>query len=186
MTLVGQIQHHRPLCQNGAGFSVPGPSRTAEGAGNIGIHAVAGDVLAQLIHDQNIRLVHPDAAQQPIGFLQQLRLLLPDFRCVQSGDLVGLVIGVFDDAHTGDDIGVVKDHPRKLGHDAAHVLEAGLVDGFRAMLLAHTDDGHFQKAALIGAAERSVGLDPAAEDHAVRFVGVLVLIDGASLNGVPR
>ena len=28
--------------------------------------------------------------------------------------------------------------------------------------------------------------DTAAEDHAVRFVGVFVLIDGASLNGVPQ
>ena len=53
-------------------------------------------------------------------------------------------------------------------------MEARLVDLLGPVLLAHADHGHFHEAALVGAAEGRVGLDPAAEHDTVCLKGVFI------------
>ena len=89
VALFRQVQNHNPLRVNSAG-SIGG----GEPSGDIGVHAVAADVRATLIHDQNIAFVKEDPRHRALGPQQNSRLLRDDLIRGKADDLAGAVISV--------------------------------------------------------------------------------------------
>ena len=168
--LVGDVQDDYLLRLNAAG-AVLGLD---EPAGHVGVHTVAGNVLADLVHHQHVALVEQQVGDGLVGNFLQLGLLGDDLLGSQSLDEVSVVVGVLNDGNAAQDGRVLHDGPAVLLHQLVHDGGALMMDALGAFLLAQADGHHLHQAALIGAAEGGVGLDAVEEDNAVRLGGVLV------------
>ena len=170
MGLVGNVQNDHLLGVNAAG-AVLGLDKPA---GDVGVHAVARDVLADLIHHQHVALVKEQVGDGLVGDLLELGLLGDDLRGAQAFDEVGLVIGVLNDGDAAQNGAVFQDGTAVLLHQFVHDGRALVMDALSALLLAKANGHHLHEAALIGAPERGVGLDAVVEDDAVGLRGVFV------------
>ena len=172
MGLVGQVQDDALLCLNAAG-AVLGLD---EPAGDVGVHAVAGDVLADLIHHQHVALVEEQVGDGLVGDLLELGFLADDLLRAQALDEIGLVVGVLNDGDTAQHRRVFQDRPAVLLHQLVHDAGALMMDALSALLLAKANGHHLHQAAFIGATEGGVGLDAVEEDDTVGFRGILIHI----------
>ena len=172
MGLVGQVQDDALLRLNTAG-AVLGLDKAA---GHVGVHAVAGDVLADLIHHQHVALVKQQVGDGLVGDLLELGFLADDLLRAQALDEIGIVIGVFNDGNAAQNRRVFQNRPAVLLHQLMHDGRALMMDALSALLLAKADGHHLHQAAFIGAAEGGVGLDAVVEDDAVSLRGILIHI----------
>ena len=155
-------------------FDAAGGVGGRELAGYVRIHAIAAEILAALVHDEQLAAVDEDARHVCKCALQQDRLLLVNVGCVDRDELRRLVIGIFDRGDREQDRRVFDDGLAEHGHVLGHVLEPGAVARLGTDLLAEADGHHFHDAALKGPAERRVRLDAAVDDDAVRLGRVFV------------
>ena len=164
----------------------PGSVGAAEGplaADDVGVHAGAADVLADLVDDEQVGL--GETAAGPASRLA--RTSSSSSRGSKSSgrhrlDAGRLVVGVLDDAQAERDRGACAHVPA----DRAHHLVVGLfqqdaVIVERAGVLAQADHHHLHQAALDRAVKAGVRLDPGDDADVVGLGGVAVEIDGEAL-----
>ena len=89
-------------------------------------------------------------------------------------DLHGLIVGVLQQRHAEEDVGVADDAAAEKLHHLRHILKAAGMAEFSALLLGQANGEHLHQARLIGAAEGGVRLDAVADDDAVGLGRVLV------------
>ena len=169
MALLRDVQHHRALL-----FQSAGDKGRTESTGDIGIHARAGDVLADLPDHQHVRLRKQEPRHTALGVLQQRRFAV---KYLLGGDHLqpaGEILLVFDDGHAEGDAAAVKHLSGILGHPHGHGAEAGAVQGIRTLALAHANGHHLHQTGLIGAAEGGVRLDAPHHNDRVGSVGKAV------------
>ena len=180
MGLRTQIQHHHPLGLDAAGGGVG-----AEGARNIGVHAVAAEVFADLVHHQYVALIHQNAGHVGKRLFQQFGFHRLNVLSSHGGNLTGLLKGILNGGYAKENGGIFQNAPAKQGQVFGHIMETLLVNLLRAVLLAQTDGHHLHHAAFIAAPERGVRLNPAAQNNAVRLGGVFVNKDLLALGVYP-
>src|SRR5919112_1023883 len=165
--------------------------RAARGRGrrvaarDVGIGAVTGDVLPDLVDDQHVDLVEGQTRQVALRFFEERRfgrLQLP------GGDrdyLAWLFFCVLDGGEAEGDLAALDGDAGRLRDSLVDVLPAGGVDGVRPPLLAQPDGEHLRRPALDGSPERGVGLDPVDHDHRVGLVSVTVHVYGYASGRLP-
>ena len=117
--LLADIEHGHALHVDAAGGIGHG-----ERAGDVRVHAVAGDVLADLVDDQQVGVLDADARHIGLGALEERRLLLDDLRGGKGVDLHGLIVGVLQQRHARGAVGALMMPRPKSSTNSAYILEA--------------------------------------------------------------
>ncbi len=163
------VLHLRPL-----GLLLAGD---AEAADDVRVHTRPGVVLAEGVDEEDVYL--------PDRYLRHELLVLRQKLLLAAGDVFGwdrleigrLVVGVLDRRDAEQDLPRVDDLPADLDHEIPDAPNAVAVQGEGLLVLAETDGGHLEEAALDRAAKVRVGLYPVHHDDAVGLVGDPVHVD---------
>src|SRR6266508_4343813 len=146
---------------------------------DVGVHAGAGDVLADLLHHEHVdrrewQPRHPLARnleQPPLPGLEVFR--------VEGLDPGGLVIAVLDDAEPEADPRLGQHFAPDRGDDGlVAVVDVGAVVLGGALVLTQPDGHHLEEARLDGALEVRVRLDAVDDAYPVGLEGYPVAPDG--------
>ena len=99
-------------------------------ADDVGVHACARDILADLLDDQQVDALDEEAGHGAPRFLQKLRLAALELSGLQGLDAEGLFIGVFDEGHTHENRRFVEDAAAPSRDQAGEALgTTGVGDG---------------------------------------------------------
>jgi hypothetical protein len=136
---------------------------------DVGVHAGAADVLAEVVHDQQINLVERKSGQQTFRFGEEFGLAPLDLVGGEEGEPRSFVALVLDDAQAAQHGHFVQRDLHRAPEDflvAVMARRAVVLRGAGA--LAKADDEHLDQAAAEGVAEEiGVGLDAVDDEDAV-------------------
>src|SRR5579859_3957333 len=154
---------------------------TTVAAGDVGIEAGAADVLAHFVDDQHVDLVDVNLRHQALRHFLEHRF--PACNLAGRHDFYdrGLVVRIFDDPHSEQDIALRQIDVAHLGQQRGKSIHAVLVVSGGAVDLADADRQHLGYAALRGAAKRRVRLDAVDDNDAVRFGREAVHVHGCAI-----
>ena len=89
--------------------------------------------------DQHVRLRDQNPAHVGLGLQEQLRFLLRNGLRGHGPDNISVVVGVFHDGQTEQQLGILDNGLAELGHRLRHVAEALGVAVVRPRLLGQAD-----------------------------------------------
>ena len=159
-----------------AGWSAGGlVPKGALAADDVGVHSRSADVLADLVHDEQVGLPPGQPGQQPPRLAQQLFLARLEVLRRDGLDEGGLVVGVLDHGQAEGDGGAGAQGPADGAHDGVEGLfQQDAVVGQGAGVLAEADHHHLEQAALDGAVKAGVRLDAGHDADVVGLRGEAV------------
>ena len=154
-------------------------------ADNVGVHAGAADVLADLVDDQDVDFLEGQLRHPLTGLDEQFFFAVFEFVGRDGGDLGGLVVAVFNDRHAGDNAAPRQNFARDAANDLAKaVVHDRAVIDFCTFVFAQADQHHLHQAAFDVADETRVWFDSPTNDDMVGFRGVLVEVNRKSFLGI--
>ena len=180
---LGQVANDDPL---DFGPFVLGRDMIVElAADDVGVHARAADVLADLVEQQDIGRLERQARNPLLGQHEQFLLAILEFVRRDGLNLGRLVVGVFDDADAGDDAALGQHFAGDAADDLpeAVVHDRPVID-LRPFVLAQADQHHLHQARFDVADEIRVRLDAADDEHVVGTESVLVEMHRKALGGL--
>src|SRR5919107_813855 len=157
--------------------------RAARGGGrrvasrDVGIGAVARDVLPDLIYHENVDLIERQPREVALRFFEERRFSFLQLPGGNRNYLAWLFFCVLDGGEAEGDLAALDGDAGRLRNGLVDVLPARRVDGVRPPLLAEPDGEHLRRSALYCSPERGVGLDPVDHDDRVGRVRVTVHVD---------
>ena len=142
--------------------------------GNVGVMAVATDILADFINDEEIGMFNHDMTHECFCFFQIFRFLFDDFIRSEGDNGMRLIGCIFQKADAADNRSILQNNLAIPLDVFCHMDKALFMDSFSTMLFSHTDDSHLHQAAFIRADKLGMCFNAAQHDDAIRFGSIFI------------
>lgn len=137
---------------------------------DIGIHAGAAEVFADLVHDQDVGSIERQACHPASGHVEQFGLARFKPFGLDRFDQGGFIMGVLDNSQTAADPDLAEDLMGDAAHDAIEAMvDDGSVIDFGSGMFSQADEHHLHQAAFESSCETGMRFDSANDQHVVRF-----------------
>jgi len=154
-------------------------------ADDVGVHSAATDVFADLVEQQDVGRLKGQPRDPLFGQDEQLLLAIFEFVGCNGLNFGRFIVGVLDDADSGDDAAFGEDFAGDAADDLTEaVVHDGAVIDFCAFVLAQADEHHFHQARFDIADEIRMRLDAADDEHVIGAEGVLIEMHGKAFGGL--